>query len=242
MQLEPPVLERWNHSLFLHKMILFYSWHYSFASLFCFLHFLYQFHVLLTIPSKTCGFLAHISVPYSLFQSFAFTQCCRTTCNNQWKRRSEFCFSKLSWINRTQEVTCKEYPSHYYNFPCSFHKQYCINRVFIAILPQDSCTSALEKYGVGSCGPRGFYGTIGITELLSNEFFLAFDMLDSCLVIFLSFSFFDLDVHLDCEARIAKFLGTPDSILYSYGLSTMFSAIPAFCKKGDVVVVWVRIM
>lgn len=69
----------------------------------------------------------------------------------------------------------------------------------------ESCTSALEKYGVGSCGPRGFYGTI--------------------------------DVHLDCEARIAKFLGTPDSILYSYGLSTMFSAIPAFCKKGDIVVV-----
>ncbi|KAK3025870.1 hypothetical protein RJ639_042299 [Escallonia herrerae] len=63
----------------------------------------------------------------------------------------------------------------------------------------ESCTSALEKYSVGSCGPRGFYGTI--------------------------------DVHLDCEARIAKFLGTPDSILYSYGLSTMFSAIPAFCKK-----------
>ncbi|CAB4266323.1 unnamed protein product [Prunus armeniaca] len=69
----------------------------------------------------------------------------------------------------------------------------------------ESCTSALEKYGVGSCGPRGFYGTI--------------------------------DVHLDCEARIAKFLGTPDSIVYSYGLSTMFSAIPAFCKKGDIIVV-----
>lgn len=68
----------------------------------------------------------------------------------------------------------------------------------------DSCTKSLEKYGVGSCGPRGFYGTI--------------------------------DVHLDCEARIAKFLGTPDSILYSYGLSTMFSAIPAFCKKGDVII------
>lgn len=69
----------------------------------------------------------------------------------------------------------------------------------------ESCTTSLEKYGVGSCGPRGFYGTI--------------------------------DVHLDCEARIAKFLGTSDSILYSYGLSTMFSAIPAFCKKGDVVIV-----
>ncbi|GMI93186.1 long-chain base1, EMBRYO DEFECTIVE 2779, FUMONISIN B1 RESISTANT 11 [Hibiscus trionum] len=69
----------------------------------------------------------------------------------------------------------------------------------------ESCTSSLEKYGVGSCGPRGFYGTI--------------------------------DVHLDCEARIAKFLGTHDSILYSYGLSTMFSAIPCFCKKGDIIVV-----
>ena len=44
------------------------------------------------------------------------------------------------------------------------------------------------------------------------------------------------DVHLDCEARIAKILGTPESILYSYGLSTMFSAIPAFSKKGDVIV------
>lgn len=44
------------------------------------------------------------------------------------------------------------------------------------------------------------------------------------------------DVHLDCEARIAKFLGMPDSILYSYGLSTMFSAIPAFSKKGDIIV------
>ncbi|KAG5229733.1 long chain base biosynthesis protein [Salix suchowensis] len=68
----------------------------------------------------------------------------------------------------------------------------------------ESSTSALEKYGVDSCGPRGFYGTI--------------------------------DVHLDCEARIAKFLGTSDSILYSYGLSTMLSTIPCFCKKGDIIV------
>ncbi|KAG8074284.1 hypothetical protein GUJ93_ZPchr0006g41675 [Zizania palustris] len=68
----------------------------------------------------------------------------------------------------------------------------------------DSCVGSLEKYGVGSCGPRGFYGTI--------------------------------DVHLDCEAKIAKFLGTPDSILYSYGISTIFSVIPAFCKRGDIIV------
>ncbi|XP_071742241.1 long chain base biosynthesis protein 1 [Rutidosis leptorrhynchoides] len=68
----------------------------------------------------------------------------------------------------------------------------------------ESCNSAIDKYGVGSCGPRGFYGTI--------------------------------DVHLDCEARIAKFLGTPESIVYSYGLSTMFSIIPAFSKKGDIII------
>ncbi|KAL2542299.1 Long chain base biosynthesis protein 1 [Abeliophyllum distichum] len=69
---------------------------------------------------------------------------------------------------------------------------------------QESCTKAVEKYGVGSCGPRRFYGTI--------------------------------DVHLDCEARIAKFLGTSNSILYAYGLSTMFSIIPAFSKKDDIIV------
>ncbi|CAA6673557.1 unnamed protein product [Spirodela intermedia] len=68
----------------------------------------------------------------------------------------------------------------------------------------NSCASSLEKYGVGSCGPRGFYGTI--------------------------------DVHLDCEERISKFLGTSDSVLYSYGISTIFSVIPAFCKKGDIIV------
>ncbi|PWZ25782.1 Long chain base biosynthesis protein 1a [Zea mays] len=44
------------------------------------------------------------------------------------------------------------------------------------------------------------------------------------------------DVHLDCESKIAKFLGTPDSILYSYGISTIFSVIPAFYKKGDIIV------
>ncbi|BAF26186.1 long chain base biosynthesis protein 1c [Oryza sativa Japonica Group] len=68
----------------------------------------------------------------------------------------------------------------------------------------DSCVGSVEKYGVGSCGPRSFYGTI--------------------------------DVHLDCESKIANFLGTQDSILYSYGISTIFSVIPAFCKKGDIIV------
>ncbi|KAJ4811497.1 Long chain base biosynthesis protein 1 [Rhynchospora pubera] len=68
----------------------------------------------------------------------------------------------------------------------------------------DSCVGSLEKYGVGSCGPRTFYGT--------------------------------MDVHLDCEARIAKFIGMPDCALYSYGFCTIFSVIPAFSKKGDIIV------
>eukprot|EP00475_Leptophrys_vorax_P042787 TRINITY_DN80645_c0_g1_i1.p1 TRINITY_DN80645_c0_g1~~TRINITY_DN80645_c0_g1_i1.p1 ORF type:complete len:490 (+),score=20.82 TRINITY_DN80645_c0_g1_i1:131-1600(+) len=66
------------------------------------------------------------------------------------------------------------------------------------------CTAALQKYGVGSCGPRGFYGTI--------------------------------DVHMDLEERIARYLGVEDCILYSYGLATAASTIPAFCKRGDLII------
>eukprot|EP01018_Ginkgo_biloba_P031317 Gb_39791 [translate_table: standard] len=61
-----------------------------------------------------------------------------------------------------------------------------------------------KKYGVGSCGPRGFYGTI--------------------------------DVHLDCDAKISEFLGTPYSILYFCGLATTANAIPAFAKQGDLII------
>jgi serine palmitoyltransferase len=43
------------------------------------------------------------------------------------------------------------------------------------------------------------------------------------------------DVHMDLEEKIAKFMGTPDSILYSYGLATVMSVIPAFCKAGDLI-------
>jgi hypothetical protein len=31
---------------------------------------------------------------------------------------------------------------------------------------KEACNAALEKYGVGACGPRGFYGTIGKEYLL----------------------------------------------------------------------------
>lgn len=62
---------------------------------------------------------------------------------------------------------------------------------------------ALDKYGVGSCGPRGFYGTI--------------------------------DVHLDLEERLAKFLEVDETCVYSYGFSTIASAIPSYAKRGDIV-------
>ncbi|ESK92361.1 serine c-palmitoyltransferase [Moniliophthora roreri MCA 2997] len=62
----------------------------------------------------------------------------------------------------------------------------------------------LRKYGVGSCGPAGFYGTV--------------------------------DVHMELERDIADFLGTEAAILYSQGFSTISSVIPAFCKRGDIIV------
>lgn len=45
-----------------------------------------------------------------------------------------------------------------------------------------------------------------------------------------------VDVHIDLERNIAEFLGTEASILYSQGFSTISSVIPAFCKRGDVIV------
>jgi len=70
---------------------------------------------------------------------------------------------------------------------------------------EEIAISSVQKYGVGSCGPRGFYGTI--------------------------------DVHLLLEEALAKFLGAEETILYSYGFSTVASAIPAYSKRGDILYV-----
>ncbi|KAI0327510.1 serine palmitoyltransferase [Cubamyces sp. BRFM 1775] len=67
-----------------------------------------------------------------------------------------------------------------------------------------AAVETLRKYGLGSCGPPGFYGT--------------------------------QDVHIQLEQDIADFLGTEAAILYSQGFSTISSVIPAFCKRGDVIV------
>jgi serine palmitoyltransferase len=64
--------------------------------------------------------------------------------------------------------------------------------------------ATLHKYGCGSCGPRGFYGTI--------------------------------DVHLDLETELAKWTGTEEAIYYSDSASAVSSTIPAFSKKGDLII------
>ncbi|PRW20998.1 long chain base biosynthesis 1-like [Chlorella sorokiniana] len=68
---------------------------------------------------------------------------------------------------------------------------------------REACRGTIEKYGVGSCGPRGFYGTI--------------------------------DVHLQLEERLARFMGSEEAILYSYDLATLPSIIPAFASKKDLI-------
>jgi serine palmitoyltransferase len=70
---------------------------------------------------------------------------------------------------------------------------------------RQKAVETLRNYGVGSCGPPGFYGTI--------------------------------DVHMDLERDISRFLGTDDAIIYAQGFSAISSAIPAFAKRGDYLVV-----
>ena len=45
------------------------------------------------------------------------------------------------------------------------------------------------------------------------------------------------DMHMKVEASLAKFLRKDAAIVYSQGFSTISSVIPAFCKRGDVIVV-----
>lgn len=70
---------------------------------------------------------------------------------------------------------------------------------------REAASRALDEYTLGSCGPRGFYGTTR--------------------------------KHLELEARLARFAGTPDAISYSDATATIASSIPAFAKRGDVLVV-----
>ncbi|KAL2751953.1 hypothetical protein ACRALDRAFT_1066400 [Sodiomyces alcalophilus JCM 7366] len=44
------------------------------------------------------------------------------------------------------------------------------------------------------------------------------------------------DVHMKTEADIANYLGTEGCIVYAQAFSTISSVIPAFCKRGDIIV------
>ncbi|ORX57142.1 hypothetical protein BCR36DRAFT_580552 [Piromyces finnis] len=68
----------------------------------------------------------------------------------------------------------------------------------------EKAIAGVNKYGVGTCGPPGFYGT--------------------------------LDVHTDLEKKIAKFYGTESALVYAQGFSTISSVIPAFLKRGDLLI------
>lgn len=46
-----------------------------------------------------------------------------------------------------------------------------------------------------------------------------------------------IDVHLELEDKLAKFFKVEEGIIYSYGFSTIASAIPAYSKRGDVIFV-----
>jgi len=69
---------------------------------------------------------------------------------------------------------------------------------------KERAIKVLRTYGVGPCGPPGFYGT--------------------------------QDVHGTLEADIAAHLGTAASIVYAQSFSTISSMIPAFAKRGDIIV------
>lgn len=69
---------------------------------------------------------------------------------------------------------------------------------------KEKAIQTLRNYGVGPCGPPGFYGT--------------------------------QDVHMKTEADVASFLGTAACIIYAQAFSTISSVIPAFSKRGDIIV------
>ncbi len=51
---------------------------------------------------------------------------------------------------------------------------------------------------------------------------------------------FTLDVHLNLETRLAQFMALEEALIYSYGFSTIASAIPAYAKRGDVIFALVK--
>lgn len=101
---------------------------------------------------------------------------------------------------------------------------------------RENAIAAIRKYGVGSCGPRGFYGTIGKLShffTFHDKILFFHDKNIKFKIELISLT----DVHLELEERLAKFMQMEESVLYSYGFSTVASAIGAYCKRGDLLFV-----
>lgn len=49
------------------------------------------------------------------------------------------------------------------------------------------------------------------------------------------------DVHLELEERLAHFMEMEEAAVYSYGFSTIASAIPAYAKRADIIFVYVAL-
>ncbi|KAL3233386.1 Serine palmitoyltransferase 1 [Nakaseomyces bracarensis] len=69
---------------------------------------------------------------------------------------------------------------------------------------EEVAKTTIKNYGVGACGPAGFYG---------NQ-----------------------DVHYHLEYELAKFFGTDSAVLYGQDFCVAASVIPAFTKRGDILV------
>ncbi|KAK7202563.1 pyridoxal phosphate-dependent transferase [Myxozyma melibiosi] len=78
-----------------------------------------------------------------------------------------------------------------------------LNLVSNEQIKQDAINT-VHEYGVGVCGPPGFYGY--------------------------------QRVHINAEKDIAAFLGMPAAIIYAQAFNTISSVIPAFAKRGDIIV------
>lgn len=104
--------------------------------------------------------------------------------------------------------------------------------------PQDACRKAIEKYGVGSCGPRGFYGTIGAPPLANPHPLPARYLVSSPRETSAAAApARPADVHIQLEEALARHMGTDEAIMFSYDMLTIASSLPAFSKRGDLLVV-----
>ncbi|XP_029654426.1 serine palmitoyltransferase 1-like [Octopus sinensis] len=78
------------------------------------------------------------------------------------------------------------------------------------IIENEQAISILSECGVGSCGPRAFYGTLG---KIPTQYII--------------------ECHLQLEEEFALFMGAEAAILYSYSCSVIISVLPSCIHSDD---------